>query len=874
MVFDKVYKTVLTNGLTILVMPRTAIPKVSLQLWYNVGSKDEMSGQKGIAHLIEHMIFKGTDKLSESDINMIVHKLSGYCNAFTSYDYTGYLFDVPSQHWQEVLPIMADSMRNCTFKEELLNSELKAVIQELKMYKDDYASSLVEAMISQIFYDHPYHHPIIGYKQDLWNIKREALVDFYNYHYAPNNAVLVVVGDVHVEDVQNYAEKHFGHIMPNQDYQKEEFYHSFDLARSDTTLYRDIQQPVILLAWVIPGVKTRFDYVFDVMSWIIGAGKGSRLSRILIDELELVTEVESFVYDLFDHGVFFVHVEPKDMADAQKIIDIIHKELASLATEYVSDEELHRARKKTEVDFLSLVESNQKQAYLLGKYFVATGDEFYLKEYGEYPVEGLKDQIQTIVRHYLRPTVMYKGQVLPLPAGEHDYWLKLQEQSDLEDARVLAQITREAEVEEALHAHTIAVQPPKSFVFRTPESVTLDNGLKILFCNNPDISKIEVLLDLKSKYYYDPEDLQGLSMLTADVLQEGTSRYSAKDLASFVESYGMELNTFPGHVSLSMLSGDLATGLSILQDLMTNATCTEDSIDKIRFQIEAELKGFWDNPSQFSGQLLRELVYAKHPYHKNVLGRPETIKNITRSDVFDHYRKNYTPHGSRLVIVGDLSQYDIPALVERYLGAWAGDDVPDIVFPKLSPLKSDVIDHRINRDQIVLAYGGLSVSRKDPDFDALLLFDQIFTGGVLGSMSSRLFALRERSGLFYTIGGSLLAGVDVEPGMVYVKTIVSQDRLEEANKQIRAVIDTGARDMTDVELEEAQRALINSFVDNFSALRSMASTFLFLDKFELGFDYFEKRPEQLRAVTRDQVIATVGKYLDTSKLITLRVGRL
>ncbi|MDR3551085.1 MAG: pitrilysin family protein, partial [Candidatus Babeliales bacterium] len=137
-----VKKKVLSNGLTVLVYETHNIPKVSLQLWYNVGSKDEKSGERGIAHLIEHMIFKGTEKLSESDINIVSHMLSGSINAFTSYDYTGYLFNFPTQNWHEALPIMADCMVNCSFKDEHLNSEMKAVIQELKMYRDDYNSTL------------------------------------------------------------------------------------------------------------------------------------------------------------------------------------------------------------------------------------------------------------------------------------------------------------------------------------------------------------------------------------------------------------------------------------------------------------------------------------------------------------------------------------------------------------------------------------------------------------------------------------------------------------------------------------------------------------------------------------------------------------
>jgi predicted Zn-dependent peptidase len=163
-----VYKKILKNGLAVLVRPMHTIPEVSLQIWYKVGSKDEKSGERGIAHLIEHMIFKGTQgkgslPLSESDINIVVHKLSGSCNAFTSYDYTGYLFTFPTHNWKEALPIMADCMQHCAFKEDHLSSEMKAVIQELKLYRDEYADLLLNDLLAVIFPDHPYHYPIIGY---------------------------------------------------------------------------------------------------------------------------------------------------------------------------------------------------------------------------------------------------------------------------------------------------------------------------------------------------------------------------------------------------------------------------------------------------------------------------------------------------------------------------------------------------------------------------------------------------------------------------------------------------------------------------------------------------------------------------------------
>ena len=240
-----VKKQILDNGFTILVRELNHVPKVAFQMWYNVGSKDELLGEKGIAHLIEHMIFKGTTLLSESDIDAVVRKLSGTCNAFTYYDYTGYLFNVPSYHWRELFPIVASCMTECSFKEEMLNSEIKTVIQELKLSCDNYGRSLLKEQISTIFADHPYHYPVLGYKHDLWSVSTRDLYTFYKKHYKPHNATLVVVGDIGADDVFELAEHHIGHIQQDVCYAKKEHFFRQDISATSVTLYRDVQQSII-----------------------------------------------------------------------------------------------------------------------------------------------------------------------------------------------------------------------------------------------------------------------------------------------------------------------------------------------------------------------------------------------------------------------------------------------------------------------------------------------------------------------------------------------------------------------------------------------------------------------------------------------------
>lgn len=874
MIIDKVYKQILPNGLTVLVVPNHRIPKVSTQLWYNVGSKDEKSSQKGIAHLIEHMIFKGTNTLSESDINLITHKLSGYCNAFTSHDYTGYLFDFPAQNWHEALPIMADCMRNCTFKEELLNSELKAVIQELKMYNDDYSSVTIEKMLGSIFEDHPYRYPIIGYKRDLWSLKREELLKFYQEHYVPNNAVLIIVGDVQVQDAFFAAERAFGKIQPNSAYKKEQFYHGADLSRTATTIWRDVKQPSAIVAFVVPGVQDKQDYLLDLLSWVISSGKGSRLYRKIVDELGLATALEGFLYDLFEYSLFLIEFQPKAGVNPEEIIAIINQEIDAIVRNGFTAPEIVRAIKKTEMDTLALKENNQKLAYLIGKYYLALADEQYLSCYDQIRVEDVPDRLHALVSTYLRAGVMHQGLILPLPQGEIAYWQAQQEQSDQEDSLVLSRITRDVQVEDGLHVVNITTAPPKSFQFPQAESFELSNGLKVLYHHQPGLPKIDLILDFRAKHYFDPDDRQGLLLFLFDMLQEGTAHYSAAEFAQELEQYGMSLNTFPGHIAMNMLSADAPRGFALLRDMVTNVKFEPSSIEKVRDRILSDVLDFWDTPAQLAVQLVREQVYEGHPYQKRLLGDANSIRSITQQDLQKAYRDWISPQSSRIAVVGDLSGYDVKDFLEKTLGAWSGPQVADLNYPKLVPNSKPItINYPINRDQITLCFARLSIDRLHPDFDKLLLFDQIFSGGVLGSMSSRLFELRERSGLFYTIGGSLLAGTGKQPGMLFVKTIVSQEQLNEAERQIKAVIDRAAQDLTQEELVEAQQAVINSQVDHFASNAQMASTFLFLDFFGFPKNYFDYRAKQLLAVTRQEVQDAAARLMKSDALIIARVGR-
>jgi len=870
----------LNNGLMVLVRPANNLPKVSVQIWYDVGSKDEASGEKGIAHLIEHMIFKGTEskdgkglQLTESDINDSVHKLSGNCNAFTSFDYTGYLFNLPTQNWKEILPIIADCMVNASFKDDHLNSEMKAVIQELKMRKDNYVLSLAQEMMTSIFADHPYHYPIIGFKQDLWSVSSKELTEFYKKHYVPNNAVLVVVGDVKPEEVFNLAEKYFGNIKAVPDYKAPESYLNRDIISKSVTMYRDIQQPQVMLAYVVPGVESKKDYIFDVLGWLLGQGKASRLNKILVEELHLTTSVEAFTWDLFEYSLFFIAYEPKSVADIDKINEVIQSQIEDLIKNGIPATELTRAIKKAQMKFYNLLEDASNQAYEIGKYYLATRDANYIFNYLNESEKKLAKEIKHTLAQHFRPTITHKGYILPLPQSEHEEWGKVQNASDALDKEILQARIRNTSVEPSVYAKKLVAKQPGAFAFPKPQTALLPNGIKVLYHETNITPKIDLVLEFKARGYYDDEEKQGLYNFMTRMLTDGTAKYPGNKFAQELESRGMSLSAFPGGISMTMLSADFQLGLELLMQVLTQATFDKNSVEKVRAQILADINNFWDEPGYISGQLLREELYGGHPYSKNNLGKAETIKKITVDDLKGLYKKFISPDGAKFAIVGDFGTCDIKSVLDKTIGTWKGSLVEAMQFPQLRACERREVNYPINRDQVTLCFAGLSIDRKNSEYDKLLVFDQILGGGALGSMSSKLFQLREATGLFYTINGSLVSSANEQPGMVLIKTIVSLDRLAEAEKVISQTLETVTDSITPEEFEEAKNAIINANVYNFESNSSIASAFLFLDKYGFAPNYFDNRAQSLAHITINDVKQAVKKVLQPSQLLKLRVGR-
>ena len=863
-------KKTLSNGLTLIVDPIAHLPQVSMEILYHVGSKNEKTGEKGLAHLIEHMLFKGTQKLSETDVAAITHKISGMTNAFTTQDFTAYVFSMPSGNWRDGLVIFADCMQNARFDEQMLNSELKAVIQELKMRKDNYSLTLMESVISSSFHDHPYHYPIIGFKQDLWNLKRDTLYNFYKKHYIPNNATLVVVGDVNPEEVFQEVETLFGAIPADHSYAKEIFYHGQDLISRSTTLYRDVKLPLLVMQVKLPGTKEKQTYLYSFLERLLTTPKTGRLTAKLVDELQLVSYVFAMTSWCFeDAGNFLIMAEPYKTESFDTVKEIIHEEIAKLIEEGLSDFELRSISRKIKLGSTAQLESYPLRAHAIAYGHMIQHDEQHLFTSEDYPLENVNDGIKKLLTTYFSPSIFNYGYLLPMAEADKSRALELQEISDKEDTKILEGKFRTSIIEEPRAVHNLIVKDTTTLHLPVPEKAILSNGVKLFYSDNKATGLVTITITFKARPDYDHETLHGLYVFMAAMLTEGTKNYPGALLSQEFDKYGLAPAFTVGVWYLTCLPQDIEKALELLQEVLTNVTFENEAIEKVRDRILNIITMIEQEPITIMGRYIEKEIYNGHPWSKPAYGTQETINAITQKDIKAFYKKVITDDGMRVSVVGNIRDCDIVELTEKYIGTFKGDHINPITYPILADFEPRKITHYLNRDQVLLVYFRNSITRFDSRYDIFNLFQVIFSGG----MSSRLFQLRQQSGIAYGIAGQMSQLADMQPGFFVVHAQVSSDRLAEAREVIGNTINTVVNTLTENDIAEAKKMLITQKIQSYASNMGIGNNILDNDRSGFADDYNKGYADRINSITLVDVQEAVREFLDTNKMSTLEIGR-
>jgi len=416
-----IHEHILGNGLKVVVKEDHRAPVVISQVWYKVGSADESSGATGVSHVLEHMMFKGTERVPEGQFSAIIARQGGRENAFTSRDYTGYYQLLEKSRLPIAFRLEADRMRNLALKEEAFRKELDVVKEERRMRTDDNPSALAyEQLYAMAFNNAPYHHPVIGWMEDLDHLELDDLKTWYRQWYAPNNATLVVVGDVNPEEVFRMADAAFGDLEPEPVSRGKPRLEPPQRGERRAVVRAPARLPYLVMGYRTPVLVTTAQgwepYALQVLSGVLDGGRGSRFASQLIRDEQVAASAGAgySLYGRYD-GLFVLNGVPAQGKSVAELEQAIDSQIEQVRQEPIGEDELARVKAQVIAGEIFGLDSIGSQANLIGAAeTVGLGWES-LDEYVERIQAITPEQVREVAQRYLNKEGKIVVQVEPLP---------------------------------------------------------------------------------------------------------------------------------------------------------------------------------------------------------------------------------------------------------------------------------------------------------------------------------------------------------------------------------------------------------------------------------------------------------------------------
>jgi zinc protease len=405
----------LKNGLKVLLLEDRKAPTATFQIWYRVGSRDENVGKTGLSHLLEHMMFKGTEKYGPKTFSQTIKRAGGIDNAFTSKEYTGYFQMLASDRIGLPIELEADRMRNLVLTKESVLSERDVVMEERRLrYEDDPQRLIYEKVMALAFLNHPYRWPVIGWMSDLENVNPEDLVSHYRKYYVPNNAVIIVVGDINKEEMLSKIKTAFENIpagpqIPPATIEEEE-------QRGERRFYlkKEAELPFIVSAYKVPDLKHEDSFALEVLGSILSDGKSSRLYQKLVYEQQVALSAwagyEGFYKDPF---LFLTGATAASGRGIEDVENAMNAEIEKIKKTPPSGQEVQKAKNQVEASFIMGQDSIYMQARVIGTFEMIGGWQLW-----ERYLEGIRsvtpEDVSRVAGKYLIPDTRTTGILVPL----------------------------------------------------------------------------------------------------------------------------------------------------------------------------------------------------------------------------------------------------------------------------------------------------------------------------------------------------------------------------------------------------------------------------------------------------------------------------
>lgn len=867
----------LENGLRVITLEDFSCPIVSVQLWYHVGSKDDRPDRQGFAHMFEHMMFRGTDRLGPTDHFDLIRRVGGTANGYTNFDVTVYSQILPSNQLRLALWLEAERMALLRIDRKSFDTERKVVEEERRLRLNNPYGTLQEKVQAELYKVHPYRWPIVGNMDHLRAANVAELRRYWRRYYLPNNATLVIAGAVRHERARRLARECFGWIPPGEEPPRVSVHEPLPSAKRSVVIKeKNAPAPVVGVAYRTMPVGHPDAPVLDVIRSILAGGKSSRLYRDLVAESQLAVRVFAMNITGQQDGVFAVAAVLQPFGGkADKAAARLEHHLKRLREEPVAERELLKARNQWCRGLVAQSLYVSSKAGMLGRAAVIEGDVAKVNRRLEAMQRVTAEDVRRVARTHLADR---RAVVFRVPRN------------------LLGGLfggtgrAKQAPVATALAASAPAERPPLTRPKNFPENPPLagllksmpqfahsrhrlPNGLRVIVVPNREVPFLTMQLNLTGGAW--GESKRGAASMAMQMLTRGTAAHSERELAEELDTFAISLWGGAGMDSAaagaSCLSEHAERAAKLLAEVVLTPTFPPEEFGKLRKRVRTELAVLSEAPYYVAAREFRRRLYGDHPYAGSPRGEIADLDALTVEYLKNWWRRFVRPDMGVLIFAGDVDPPRALELAESAFGDWKVEgpaprvDLPE--FPQPAQTCIYLVD-RPGSVQSQIRIGQLGITRRNPGY----FTSQVVSGYFGGSFAGRLNqTVRVKKGLTYGIWGGY--GASRFGGSFSVGTFTKSRSTARAVRAVLAEIRRlAAEPPTAEELAKTQSYHLGSFARRRETPQQVAGALWLIVSHELPEDYFQIMLGQIARTRPADCLRLVRQTLDPDRMIVVVVG--